>query len=71
MLDEKAIKNLRAGFDGSCACVICTQHFFSFCESIEALWKVALAARRWINAFPGQMSVDAEADLVKALKGLS
>ena len=39
-------------------------------ETLVSLWKVARAAKKWINAAPGAMSVDAETELVIALDGL-
>lgn len=39
-------------------------------ETVERLWKVARAARRWTKALQGTPSIEAELEMVKALDEL-
>ncbi len=39
-------------------------------DTLVALWKVARAAKKWVNAAPGAWAADAEAELVEALNVL-
>lgn len=40
-------------------------------ETVLLLWRVARMARRWVKAAPGTESVEAEAELVNALRNLN
>ncbi len=68
ILNEKQIGILRSGIPrGPDTVPVTGDTFNDMADTIERLWKVYRAARKWTRAMPGGSSVDAESEMVDRL----
>ncbi len=68
ILNEKQIAILRSGIPrGPDPVPMTADTFNDMADTIECLWKVYRAARKWTRATAGSASVDAESDMMDRL----
>jgi hypothetical protein len=73
MIDETRLRDLRQRLSGPAGPdAVATQcaTWADLADTVETLWKVARAARRWQKAPPGRESSERESELVELLKAL-
>jgi hypothetical protein len=73
MIDEIRLEELRTtmlGHSGQQFVPMAHEALREIADTLDALWKVARAARRWQKAPPGRQSSEREAELVELLKAL-